>query len=129
MVNQEGLFNGFSVKTPDFLINLKANNNKSWFESNRRQYQELLLDPFRKLADDMGAFMLSIDPLLEIRPGRAISRIYRDTRFARDKSPYKTTMWITYKRPVKNWQGCEKTLTKNKRSSTHDCDTALGRIG
>ncbi len=35
---------------------------------------------------------------------RTISRIYRDTRFSKDKSPYKTTMWVTFKRPVKEWQ-------------------------
>jgi hypothetical protein len=54
------------------------------------------------LVGALGEFMLSIDPWFEVTPAvdRTISRIYCDTRFAKDKSPYKTTMWITFKRPI-----------------------------
>ena len=48
--------------------------------------------------------MRSIDPEIEVAPGRAVSRVFRDTRFSKDKSPYKTSHWITFKRPRKNWQ-------------------------
>lgn len=102
--NPDGSFNGFSVKTVDFLKNLRANNNKAWFEANKEDYQRYLVEPLRKLTQEMGAFMLSIDPYLEISPGRAVSRIYRDTGFSRDKSPYKNAMWITFKRTGKDWQ-------------------------
>jgi hypothetical protein len=54
----------------------------------------------------MDGFMLSIDPYFDVHPAinRTISKIYRDTRFSNDKSPFKTTMWITFKRPEKNWK-------------------------
>jgi uncharacterized protein (DUF2461 family) len=50
--------------------------------------------------------MVSVDPELEVRPvvGRAISRIFRDTRFSRDKSPLRPFMWIVFKRPIKEWK-------------------------
>lgn len=96
-------FEGFSEDTLKFLRDLKVNNNKAWFESNRLDYQNFLLEPFRHLAGEMGEFMLTIDPYLEVSPkiNKTISRIHRDTRFSKDKSPYKTTMWITFKRLIK----------------------------
>lgn len=103
---KEGLFNGFSQKTLDFLKNLKANNNKAWFEAHRGEYQEYLLNPLQDLVVDLTEFMLTIDPHFEIRPvvGKTISRIYRDTRFSKDKSPFRDTMWLTFKRPNSDWK-------------------------
>src|SRR5271157_2207894 len=94
-------FTGFSAKSPAFLKELKEHNDKMWFEAHRHKYEECLLGPMRRLVSDLGEFTLSIDPLLEIRPvvNKTISRIYRDTRFSRNKLPCKTTMWITFKRP------------------------------
>jgi uncharacterized protein (TIGR02453 family) len=46
--------------------------------------------------------MLRIDPFMEVN--KTISRIYRDARFSKDKSPYKTCMWITFKRTREDWQ-------------------------
>lgn len=102
----EDTFKGFSIKTINFLKDLKANNNKIWFEANKHNYQKYLLEPLQNLVIDLGDFILTIDPYFDIRPAvdKTISRIYRDTRFSRDKSPYKSTMWITFKRPRKDWK-------------------------
>ena len=99
-------FTGFSLNASAFLRNLAANNNKAWFEAHRKEYEEHLLEPLKTLVSDLSGFMLSIDPDFMTTPAvdRTISRIYRDTRFSMDKSPYKTTVWITFKRPVRNWQ-------------------------
>jgi len=104
--NNQGKFHGFSQETLDFLENLKENNNKVWFEAHRQDYQSYLLDPFKSLVIDMSEFMLIIDQYFDITPAvnRTISRIHRDTRFSRDKSLYKSTMWITFKRPNKDWK-------------------------
>ena len=103
---EHGRFQGFAPETFEFLRNLKANNNKTWFEAHRQAYQEYLLQPLRDLVVEMGGFMLTIDPYFEVRPAinKTISRIHRDLRFSRDKSPYKSTMWITFKRPWKDWK-------------------------
>ncbi len=90
----------------DFLKNLGANNNKAWFEAHREDYRKHLLEPLQNLVVDAGNFMLTIDPYFETRPAidKTISRIYRDIRFSKDKSPYRNTMWITFKRPGKDWK-------------------------
>lgn len=105
-VKKQDKFNGFSLNTLDFLKNLKANNNKLWFESHKQEYHKYLLEPLQNLVMELGEFMLTIDPYFEISPkiNKTISRIYRDTRFSRDKSLFRSNMWITFKRPTKDWK-------------------------
>lgn len=101
-----GKFNGFSSTTFQFLRNLRENNRREWFELHKTEYQDHLLKPLQALATELGQFMLSIDSHIEVTPelNRTISRIYRDTRFSKDKSPYKTSHWITFKRLRKEWK-------------------------
>lgn len=100
-------FRGFSPETPGFLKSLGENNNKQWFEANRGSYERYVLEPLKQLVADIGYFMLTIDPLFEITPAvdKTICRIYRDVRFSKDKSPYRSNMWITFKRCGKEWKG------------------------
>ena len=101
----ERQFNGFSRKAFKFLKDLKANNDKTWFQAHRSDYEQYLLQPLRNLVDDLADFMLDIDLTFEVTPAvnKAISRIHRDTRFSKDKSPYRDCMWIVFKRPGKEW--------------------------
>ena len=103
--DDERKFNGFSPRTLKFLRNLKANNSKSWFEAHREDYEQCVLGPLRDLVTDLGDFMLDIDPRFEITPAvnKTISRIYRDTRFSKDKSPFRSTVWFTFKNRSKDW--------------------------
>jgi len=103
---KEQHFTGFSAQTFDYLRNVRFNNSKEWFESNRKDYEEHLIEPFKALVKNLGDFMLSIDPHLEITPGvgKTISRIRRDTRFSKDKSLYRDSMWITFKRKGRDWK-------------------------
>jgi len=106
MTKEEGRkFKGFSPKTLKFLRGLKANNSKAWFQAHRADYEEYVLEPLRKLVTDLGDFMLDIDPYFEITPAvnKTISRIYRDTRFSKDKSPFRSTVWFTFKNQKKDW--------------------------
>ncbi len=102
---EERRFAGFSRKTLKFLRGLKANNDKAWFQARKSDYEEYVLGPFRDLVTDLGDFMLDIDPCFEITPAinKTISRIYRDTRFSKDKSPYRSTMWFIFKNRSKDW--------------------------
>src|SRR5512134_745162 len=67
----------FTPKTLSFLRSLKRNNRREWFTPRKEQVEQLARD-FRKFA-----------PELEASP-KSIFRVYRDTRFSEDKSPYKT---------------------------------------
>jgi len=98
-------FSGFSQQGLTFLLQLGQNNNREWFEENRETYQQALLEPFRDLVTDLSQDMLVIDELFEVRPaiGKTLSRMHRDTRFSRDKSIYRSNMWLSFKRSRKNW--------------------------
>ena len=105
-VRAENGFVGFTTKTIEFLTNLQANNNKQWFEAHRGEYERYLLSPMRALVEELAPTILMIDPLLDISPriDKTISRIHRDVRFSKDKSPYRTTLWIVFKHNRKDWQ-------------------------
>ncbi|MBJ6800550.1 DUF2461 domain-containing protein [Geomonas propionica] len=98
-------FDGFPPATFQFLRGLCDNNPKEWFELHKSDYQNYVLKPLQSLAAGLGPLMLSIDPDIEVTPSlnKTIARIYRDTRFSKDKSPYKTSHWITFKRSKIEW--------------------------
>ncbi len=100
----KGTFTGFTPKPLEFFRSLAADNSKTWFEAHRGEYEQHLLEPLKALVAELAGFMLSIDHDLVTAPARVVSRIHRDTRFSRDKSPYKTCMWITFKRPIVEWR-------------------------
>lgn len=75
-----------------------------------------MLGPLQNLILDMSLFMLTIDPDFEISPavGKTISRIYRDTRFSRDKSPYRSTIYSKQQKFVVEGKKHKKILDKSK---------------
>lgn len=79
-----------SPKTFDFLKKLTQNNNREWFTENKNLYtesQENVIDFLEDLIKEMGGFD---EELSKIDAKKSLFRIYRDTRFSKDKSPYKT---------------------------------------
>ena len=97
-------FAGFTEGTFRFFNDLKENNYKPWFDEHKYIYEQEVLQPLKALAVAMTPAMYSIDPEMDFRPNKLISRIYRDVRFSRDKSPYKTCMWMVFERLVTNWE-------------------------
>jgi uncharacterized protein (TIGR02453 family) len=73
-----------------FFKGLAKNNNKAYFDSNRKVYEEEVREPFKELVGDLILRMQEFDPELAIEPKDAIFRINRDIRFSKDKTPYKT---------------------------------------
>ena len=100
------MFEGFAPETIDFLRDVKARNSKAWFEKNRPIYQKYVLQPFQELVMDMSEAVLTIDPDFDTRPfiNRTISRIFRDTRFSKDKSLFRDRVWLTFKPYSKEWK-------------------------
>ncbi len=99
-------FNGFTGETIKFLFEIGYNNNKEWFQSHKSEYKNHVLKPFQELVADLGVMMQKIDPEFEIRPAvdKTISRIYRDIRFSKDKTPYRNNVWISFKKSVEDWK-------------------------
>ena len=99
-------FNGFYPQTTTFLETLRETNSKPWYEDNKELYEKLVLHPQRGLVETLGPFMMAIDPQLEVRPSinKTISRIFRDTRFSKDKTLFKNNAFIKFKKPRKDWK-------------------------
>lgn len=95
--------NEFSSFTPaafTFLRQLKRHNDREWFKPRKEQFDQLLLYPMRLFVEEMDVRLAHVAPELHGNPKRSIFRIYRDTRFSKDKSPYKThvSCWFTHLR-------------------------------
>ncbi|KQS93181.1 DUF2461 domain-containing protein [Chryseobacterium sp. Leaf394] len=81
-----------SKNTLNFLQNLIQNNNREWFTENKKQYtdsQENMILFIEDLIAEMGVFD---EDILKTDAKKTLFRIYRDVRFSKDKSPYKTNM-------------------------------------
>jgi len=88
----------FTAETSRFFRDLSRNNRKEWMDANRERYREQVVEPFRVLLDRLGPVVLRLNPHFDIsgRTGTNFSRINRDIRFARDKSPYRTQMYLLF---------------------------------
>lgn len=83
-------FAGMPKEALKFLRDLEKNNNRDWFDANKAVYLEKVKAPLEALVTAVGAEMTKFAPESATAPGKAIYRIYRDTRFSSDKTPYKT---------------------------------------
>jgi uncharacterized protein (TIGR02453 family) len=83
----------FTSATFRFLRDLAANNNREWFTANKPRYEDVLRQPFLRLLTDLQTPLAKISRHYVADPrtqGGSLFRIHRDTRFANDKTPYKT---------------------------------------
>lgn len=78
-----------SKVTFDFLKELKKNNNRDWFQENKKRYQASHAE-MEALAEDLMRRVNEFDQLEEVQAKKTLFRIYRDVRFSKNKEPYKT---------------------------------------
>lgn len=96
------MFAGFGPEAIDFLRDIRFNNNQTFYEQNRERYETYVKAPLRALSDEMIPVVQLIDPRLDTRPGRTMSRIRRDTRFTKDKSPFRDHVWLGWRYPTES---------------------------
>ena len=92
------MFTGFTEETIRFFLDLKFHNNSDYFHKEHERYIETVQSLFYSFISDLSPDMQKIDPRMEIRPHKCLSRIHRDTRFSRDKSPYRDHLWLLFRR-------------------------------
>jgi uncharacterized protein (TIGR02453 family) len=83
-----------------FLRDLKANNTRDWFQANRERYVADVEAPMLRFIGDLAPHLATISPAFVAdrrRMGGSMYRIYRDTRFSPDKTPYKTHIAATFR--------------------------------
>ena len=96
MAVETSTFMGFRPEAIDFLAELAQNNDRGWFQPRKVEYERLLKAPMDALVVALADRFESRGLPLLADPKRSVSRIYRDTRFAKDKSPYKTNVYARF---------------------------------
>jgi uncharacterized protein (TIGR02453 family) len=89
----------FTIETFRFFRELARNNHKPWMDENRDRYKSCIVDPFRALLERLVPAARKLNPQFDTsgRVGKNFTRINRDIRFARDKSPYRPQMYLFFR--------------------------------
>jgi len=93
-------FAGFHPRCLQFLDELSSHNNREWFQKNKTRYETDVLAPALEFITQMQQPLRRISPHFSAVPkrvGGSLMRIYRDTRFSKDKTPYKTNLGIQFR--------------------------------
>lgn len=93
-------FSGFPAATFKFLTDLNANNNREWFNDHKKNYEQDVCEPVFAFIEAMGTRLAKISKHFDATPGKmggSMMRIYRDTRFSKNKDPYKTNVGIHFR--------------------------------
>ncbi len=95
-----GRYTGFEPRTIRFLEQLRDNNDREWFKANKQRYEEDVLDVALRFIISMQEPLRDIAPrftAVPTRVGGSLMRVYRDTRFSKNKLPYKTNIGIQFR--------------------------------
>ncbi len=96
-------FDGFSADTFKFFQEIKENNNKAWFDANKKRFKQSVQTPAQAFVVTLGEKLVTLTDSIQydvkLNGSGSIMRIYRDVRFSKDKTPYKTNLGIVW------WEG------------------------
>ena len=90
----------FSSRMFEFLSDLRENNDRDWFNANRKRYERDVKEPLLRFVEDFDERIEAVSPhfIADPRPvGGSMFRIYRDVRFSKDKTPYKTNAGLQFR--------------------------------
>jgi len=102
--------------TIQFLKSLKKNNNREWFEKNRKQYELAKTNYFDFVTIVLNEIQGFDQSLAELEPKKCVFRLNRDVRFSKNKDPYKTNFGASFSKGAKKFkqQGIIFTLNQEK---------------
>ncbi len=92
------VFPGFSVEMIQFFKKLKRNNRREWFQPRKYLFEQHAKEPMLELVAAINVQLMKFAPAFVTDPKKALFRIYRDTRFSGDKTPYKTHIAASFSR-------------------------------
>lgn len=99
-------FRGCPEEMYQFFWEIAFQNYREFFEANRERYRRLVQQPMLALAERLLPVALDINPAFNPRPAAIVSRIRRDTRYSKDKSPYRDHVWLAFKPAEKRTSEC-----------------------
>jgi len=95
-----GEFIGFPEQCLPFLLALKSNNTREWFNQHKSEYESWVREPALAFISDAAPLLQGVSPHFRAvakKSGGSLMRVYRDTRYTHDKSPYKTNIGIQFR--------------------------------
>jgi uncharacterized protein (TIGR02453 family) len=96
-------FQGFPKEGITFLKQLKKNNSREWFKNHKSEYEDFVKLPMQSLIASLRPKVARVAPEIDMHPKKSLFRIYRDTRFSKNKQPYKTHVAAVFHQRG-NWQ-------------------------
>ena len=93
----------FSPRIFEFLSDLRDNNSRDWFNANKKRYESDVKEPLLRFVEDFDERIEAVSPhfIADPRPvGGTMFRIYRDVRFSKDKTPYKTNAGLHFRHEI-----------------------------
>ncbi len=90
-------FPGFSEEALQFFRGLARNNNREWFLPRKPVFEQHVKQPMHELVSRLNGALARFAPDYATEPAKAVYRFYRDTRFSKDKSPYKTHIAASFR--------------------------------
>lgn len=99
-------FQGCPEEMYQFFWEIAFQNYREFFEANRDRYRRCVQQPMLALAERLLPVALEINPDFNPRPAAIVSRIRRDTRYTKDKSPYRDHVWLAFKPAEKRTSEC-----------------------
>ena len=97
------MFTHFDPSLMQFLRDLAANNNREWFSAHKQDYEDKVRSPALAFIEAMESWIRMVSPHYEAsakKVGGSLMRVYKDVRFSKDKSPYKTNVGIQFRHEV-----------------------------
>ena len=92
------MFYGFPEELIQFFLELRFHNNHAFFQEHEAEYRKYVRAPFFAFIEAMAPAVSSIADDMELRPSKCLARIRRDTRFTKDKTPYRDHLWVLFRR-------------------------------
>ena len=126
-MNNSPTFSGFPEAGLQFLAGLSTHNNKEWFEAHKQDFQRFLIEPAQAFVLTLGERLQTLSPDIiydtRLNGSGSLSRIYRDTRFSKDKRPYHTYLNIVF------WEGTGKKMENPGYHFHFDAEGGVMRQG
>lgn len=110
-------FEGCPEDMYQFFWEIAFQNHREFFEANRERYHRVVKKPMLALAEQLLPTALEIDPGFNPRPSSVVSRIRRDTRYTKDKSPYRDHVWLGFKPAGRHTSECFSIYVEFERTS------------
>ncbi len=92
------MFTGFPEETVRFFLDIRFHNEISYYQAHEDEYRQFVKDPFFSFIEAMAPTMAKIAGDMELRPGKCLARLRRDTRFTKDKTPFRDHLWLLFRR-------------------------------